>query len=119
MVRARIHRTSKPLFVVRLLACSLFALPAVAQADEPAVDGHALGITESMLNYCTRIDATSAARFQQKIKLLVRGASEATVAGIRKTDEYRVAYDSVTDFTSKIADRNAKRTCNGSLTRNK
>ena len=45
------------------------------------------------------------------IKQLVQGAGEPQLAEVRKSDEYRKAYDSVVDFVGKIDPRNAKRFC--------
>lgn len=42
------------------------------------------------------------------IKQLVQGASGRQLAEVRKSDEYRKAYDSVVDFVAKIDQRNAK-----------
>lgn len=44
----------------------------------------------------------------QMIKQLVQGASGRQLAEVRKSDEYRKAYDSVVDFVAKIDQRNAK-----------
>jgi hypothetical protein len=118
MSRARI-RSGRPRLAIRIAACSCLALPALAWADDPVLDSRALGIAESMVTYCARIDAATAARYQQKAKLLVKGASEEALAKVRKSDAYRAAYDSVTDFTSKIDNRNAKLACTGSADRHK
>jgi len=45
------------------------------------------------------------------IKQVVQGASEQQLAEVRKSDEYRKAYDSVVDFVGKIDQHNAKRFC--------
>jgi hypothetical protein len=68
-----------------------------------------------MLKYCARVDAPDAARLQEKVKRLVHGASDAEVARIRSTAEYRTAYDAVTDFVSKVDEHNARQACSGSV----
>ena len=95
----------------RWLACAWVALPLLVHADAPAVNPQALGISESILNYCGSVDPAAAAKLRDKIKQLVRGASEQQLAQARNSDEYRKAYDSVVDFAGKVDPRNAKRFC--------
>ena len=97
--------------LVASLVGGLAALSPVAQADGPVPSPAALGITESVLQYCGPLDPTAAARLRQKIKELEQGASEQQLAEVRKSDEYRNAYDSVVDFVGKIDQHNAKRFC--------
>jgi len=93
------------------LACIGLALPPLALADGPPPSAQALGVAESVINYCGPIDPAATARLRQMIKQLVQGASEEQLAEVRKSDEYRKAYDSVVDFAGKIDPRNAKRFC--------
>ena len=93
------------------LACVCLALPPLAFADGPPPSAQALGVAESVINYCGPIDPAAADRLRQMIKQLVQGASEQQLAEVRKSDEYRKAYDSVVDFVGKIDQRNATRFC--------
>jgi hypothetical protein len=93
------------------LACAWLALPPLACADDPAPNAQALGVAESVLNYCGPLDPVGADRMRGMIKQLVQGASEQQLAEVRKSDEYRKAYDSVVDFVGKTDPRNAKRFC--------
>jgi hypothetical protein len=86
-------------------------LPVVAIANESSVDAHALGIAESMLKYCARVDAADAGRWRQQAKQITQGAPEREIARLRASGEYRAAYASVTDFVGKVATQNAKRAC--------
>jgi hypothetical protein len=97
-----------------LLGCAL-AASGVAAAAEPVVDARALGVAESILNYCSRVDAPVAARLQEKVDLLLHGTSAAAAARVRGTNEYRVAFESVTEFVSKVDPHNAKRPCSAAL----
>ncbi len=101
------------------LVGACLALPAVAGADAPQPDAHALGVAEGMINYCGPIDPASAEQVRQVIKQLMQGASELQLAEVRKSDDYRKAYDSVGDFTAKIDPRNAKKFCSESLAASK
>jgi len=104
----------------RILSLSAaFLLPQFARADGPAPSGQVLGITEALLGYCSKVDPAAANKYQERISLLVRGADEEKVAEVRKSDEYKQAYDSMTEFVGKVADENAKRTCSEYLTLNR
>jgi hypothetical protein len=96
------------------MGCTL-ALTGVATAAEPAVDGRALGVAESILNYCSRVDAPAAVKLHEKVDLLLHGVSAAAAAHVRGTNEYRVAYESVSDFVGKVDPHNAKRPCRAAL----
>ena len=87
---------------------------ALAVAPGRSPDAHALGVTESLLNYCTRVDAPAAAKLREKVKRLASDASEEGLAAIRRSDEYRKAYDAVGEFVAKIDEHNAKRVCSES-----
>lgn len=97
------------------LGCAL-ALSGIAAAAEPAVDARALGRAESILNYCSRVDPSAAAKLHEKVDLLLHGLSTAAAAHIRGTNEYRAAYESVSDFVGKVDPHNAKRPCSAALT---
>jgi hypothetical protein len=95
----------------RYVAGIALLLPVAATANEPSVDAHALGIAESMLKYCARVDAADAGRWRQQAKQITQGAPERQIARLRASGEYRAAYASVTDFVGKVATQNAKRAC--------
>ncbi len=95
---------------IAVVGCAL-ALSGRAWAAEPAVDGRALGVAESILSYCTRVDASAVPRIHAKVESLLQGVSAAAAAHARGSQEYRLAYQSVTDFVSKVDPHNAKRPC--------
>jgi hypothetical protein len=99
-----------------ILGAALFPL---AHADVPPPDApppyaQALGIYESALKYCGPVDAESAAKLRERIKLLVQDASEDQLTKARDSDAYRKAYDSMEEFVSKVDERNAKHMCSES-----
>lgn len=98
------------------LAGAYLVLMPIAYAQEPAAapNAQALAIAEGMVNYCAPIDPAAADKVRQLIKQLMQGASEQQLVEVRKSDEYRKAYDSVGDFTAKIDPRNAKKFCSES-----
>src|SRR5258707_6525808 len=93
------------------LACAWLAVPLLVHADTASVNPRALGIVESILNYCGRLDPAAAVKLQERGKQLAQGASEQQLAEVRHSDEYRQAYDSAGDFVAKVDEHNAKRIC--------
>jgi hypothetical protein len=98
---------------IALLACGWLAC--AARADGPAPDPRVLGLTESILSYCTKVDQTLAAPYQEKIGQLIQGASDEVLAKVRASDEYLRARQSMDDFVSKVDEHNAKRVCSNGL----
>jgi hypothetical protein len=93
------------------LACAGLALPALGWAEAPPPNAHVLGVAESALNYCGPLDPAAAARMRTIIEQLLQGVSQQQLSEVRESDEYRKAYDSVTDFVGKVDEHNAKRIC--------
>ena len=82
-----------------------------SMAAEPTADSHTLGVTESLLSYCTKVDAASAAKIKLKAKSLSEGLSAVTLKQMRNSAEYRTAYESVTQFIAKVDPHNASQPC--------
>jgi hypothetical protein len=97
-------------------ACAALAVAVCAFADDaPGPDPHALGVAESLLSYCTRVDPAAAAGYKEKIKQLVRSANEETLAKVRSSSEYLQARASIEEFVAKVDEHNAKRMCTNGL----
>ena len=94
-----------------LAACAVLAGAALVRADGKGPDARTLGITEGILTYCTKVDPPSAVKYRERIKLLVEGASDATLVAVRNSDAYLKARESMDDFISKVDEHNAKRVC--------
>jgi hypothetical protein len=107
----------KPIATCRALlgvvSLSAFAIPAISA--EPAINAQILGLTESVLQYCAKVDPGAAEKLEEKIKRLVGGASDETVAKVRRSEQYRTAYSSATQFVSQVDDKNAPRVCADAL----
>ena len=94
----------------------VIALAPPAWADTPpAPSGDVLGTLEAVLNYCSKIDAGSAAGYQQRLKLVVQGADEKAVKEVRESDEYRDAYQRTADLLADVNADEARQTCSQSL----
>ena len=102
-----------------LLLCGVMSVPCLSQTETEAPDPRALGTTEAILNYCAKEDPADADKYRAQEKLLTGSASQEQLDKLRNSDEYRQAYDSVTDFTDKVDKHNAKRVCSESLKQGK
>lgn len=103
---------------VALLAWGLLLAPALLRADGPGPDARALGVAEAVLGYCTKTVPSVAAQQRQRSEQLTHGASRESLSELRKSHEYRQAYDAETDFIAKVTEHNARRLCSESLARN-
>jgi hypothetical protein len=104
-----------------LIACMTYAVFAwvPAHAAEPSVNAEQLGIIESVLHFCGPVDAESAAKLKERVANLVQGASEATLAKVRASDEYKHSYEMVDGFVAQVDEHNAKTVCTEKLAQDK
>jgi hypothetical protein len=107
-------RLREPRRLLALLAAGWLVLPPLAQADGAALNAQTLGFTESVLNYCGPIEPALALKLREKVRQLVERATEQQIAEARNSDEYRKAYDSVSEFVAKVDGHDAKRICSES-----
>jgi hypothetical protein len=96
-----------------------FVLAQAAGAAEPAPSGQVLGTIEAVISHCSKVDAASAAKYQQQLKLIVQGADEEALAEVRNSDEYKQAYQAATDQLGDATGDEARRNCAKSLAENK
>ena|ERR1700688_116632 len=109
----------KVIQIVGLAVGLAFGGAALADDSAPALDAKTLGVAEAMVGYCQKADPADAAKYAQLVKQIVNGQSDKVVAAVRQSDAYRQAYDSMTDFVSKVDEHNAKTTCSKSLAQSK
>src|SRR5271165_1366303 len=83
----------------------------LAPGAEPAPNPQSLGIVEGILNKCAELDPPHAAEYRDQVKMVTQDASEKTVAELRSSDEYKQAYDSITDSLAKVAAKDAVKAC--------
>ena len=125
-VSTQVRVKEKFVWLAWSLASSVLVLPAGADAPAPAkpatvpaqsgaVNAHDLGIVEAKLRFCARVDPAAEPGLKEKVTRMVQGASGETLAGIRRSEEYRKAHGSVDDFVAKIDEHNFKRFCSESL----
>ena len=73
--------------------------------------GRVLGVDEGMLNFCASQDPAAGERLRQKIRKLLEGTSPEQLTELRNSNEYRKAYESVSEFAGKIDSHNVARFC--------
>lgn len=73
--------------------------------------GRVLGVDEGMLSFCASQDPAAGERLRQKIRKLLEGTSPEQLTELRNSDEYRKAYESVSEFAAKIDSHNVARFC--------
>ena|SRR5579862_4792507 len=104
------NNLSRALRVLGTSGILLLAQP--AGATEPVPSGQALGTAEALLSYCSKVDSAAAAQYQERLKMLVQDAGAQAIAEIRKSREYRQAYDEMTARVAQAADQDhARRAC--------
>jgi hypothetical protein len=99
-----------------LLVGLALLLASLARADEPkAPNPQSLGLIEAITDKCAEIDPDNVARYRAQVKMLTQDASDEAVAKVRKSDDYRQAYDSVADSLAATTGKDAVQACKGSL----
>lgn len=102
-------------------ACLLAAIvaPGLALADEPAPQAQTLATMETILEHCAKLNPAIADQYREQAKLLVQGASDETLAKVRKSDEYQQSRDSTLESLAQVDDQDAKKACAQSLPQSK
>jgi hypothetical protein len=91
------------------------AAAASAGASKPALagktNGRTLGLTDSMLRYCTRVAPTSAPALQARRATLIQGLSSTDLARLEHSTDYQQAFQSEDQFLAMVDERNVHRVC--------
>jgi hypothetical protein len=95
------------------------AIAPPALADEPMPDAKSLAMTEAILEHCAKVDPAYASDYHKRVALVTQGASEETLAKVRKTDEYRLTHDSAVESLAKVKEQDAKKVCSQALAENR
>lgn len=93
-----------------LFVCSLLVMP-LTWADGPVLDPRALGLAEGMLGYCNKAAPKDAAKQKERVDQMSQGASPGLLAQLRRTREYRQAFEAEADFAAKVDKHNARSFC--------
>ena len=97
-----------------LFVCAAIMIPQLVNAKLP-FSNDAFGKVEGLLNYCGKIDAGSAAKYQERAKLLVKGVPEKEVAEARQSAEYKESYELISAQLEKAPKENSMQACRAYL----
>ena len=97
------------------VAGAVMMSPARAADSDATPNPRTLGVKESILSYCTRVDPSAAVTLREDLNRLLHGSSAVVVAALRKTNEYQAGYSAVTDFVGKVEKQNAAKPCVAAL----
>ena len=85
--------------------------PGLALADEPTPQAQALATTEAIVEHCAKLIPAEADRFREQGTLLTQGASEETLAKVRKSDEYQQVREATLESLAQVDEKDAKKAC--------
>jgi len=91
-------------FAVAVLI-SQFALAKVPYTSE------VFGKLEGTLDFCAQVDASSAAKYQQRKKDLAKDATEAELTEVRDSEEYKKSYSWISEELPKAPKEEALKAC--------
>ena len=97
-----------------LLIGATIMIPQLVNAKLP-FSNDAFGKMEGIVNYCAKIDAGSAAKYQERAKLLVKDVPEKELTEARKSAEYKESYDSISADLEKAPKENSIQACRAYL----
>ncbi|HEX4584482.1 MAG TPA: hypothetical protein VH183_06610 [Burkholderiaceae bacterium] len=122
--------------IVYLYLLAVAALPQLAQAESRLnetrlnvrpTNGHqrpqpldpqlarALGATQSVFDFCSRVDPTDHAAFDRHAKALFDGMSEDRIGQARASDPYQKGYGTLQSVLAKFTAADAVQGCKGIL----
>ena len=99
------------------IAWAAAVLPALASADEPAVNVQALATTQAILDFCARANPKAAEQYAQQAQALLQGVSAREADELRKSDAYQQTYDSTAQMIGDVPEKEARRACSESTPR--
>lgn len=88
-----------------------------AHGAEPPVAPQTLGAADATIDFCSTADAPRAEEYRAHAGLFANGASDAQLTELRKTAEYKSAYDAATGALQQMAKEEALGTCKKLLQR--
>ncbi len=91
---------------------AVMVVPSLAMAELP-FSRQGLAQVEATLDFCSQTNPQTADKFKDHGKRLVRGLPSAELEGARKSEEYQMAYESMTAELGKVAKDEAARACAG------
>lgn len=102
-------KTHRILILISAILISQAALAKLPMSND------VFGKSEGTFDFCVQAKPSDAAKYQERKRSLVRGASDKEVADSRKTSEYRNAYDWITDQLGKLSKDHSVAACDAVL----
>ena len=101
---------------IRRIVClaAAIVIPQFALAKLP-FSNDAFGKVEGTLDFCAQADPQAAPKYQAQKKQLVRDVPEQEVSEARSTQEYKDAYEWMSNELGKVPKDKAVQTCRASL----
>jgi hypothetical protein len=96
-------------FLSLVWLCGTLAIPQVFAAEKPAPA--ALGLMESVLDSCSKAIPASASDYEKERKEVLQGVSDQDLTELRASDEYKGAYQQISDRFEKASKAEAGKTC--------
>ena len=97
-----------------LCLCAAIAVPQFALAELPLTND-AFGKIEGTLAFCAEVNPKAAAKYKERAKPFVQGASEKELAEARQTKEYKEAFDWIRGELGKVPKPQAVKACTNFL----
>ena len=88
-----------------------------AHGAEPPVAPQTLGTADATIDFCSKADAPRAEEYRAYTGLFANGASDDQLTELRKTTEYKSAYEAATGALQQMAQEEALGTCKKLLQR--
>lgn len=70
-----------------------------------------LGQLEGILDFCSKVDSKSAPKYHERAKAMLGETSEKDMAKARKSDDYKKAYDWISEELQKTPKQDATKAC--------
>jgi hypothetical protein len=85
-------------------------LPRLALATTP-MPPQSVGIVDSLIDFCVKVDPTDAALFEAQRKLIMGGRPEHELGSVRGSPEYKNGFDRTRDALANVSPQTGAQTC--------
>jgi hypothetical protein len=97
--------------IVGGLGLVLSTLAAAQKAPAPPTAASLLGTIDGTVNFCTKVNPKSAAKFKEMGQLITNGQSDEAIAQIRDSKEYKDTLDQTSKKLAALSTKEAAETC--------
>jgi hypothetical protein len=88
----------------------LLSILAPAQTAPPTF-AELLGTLDGTVNFCTKVNPKSAAKYREMVQLVTNGHSDELIAEIREGKEYKGTVDQISKKLGALSPKEASATC--------